>query len=485
MLDHYFKLEKSILDKAYKIQINDNFDTVGYYLNELHVPIVEDDYLYLPKFIHQTQFFNKFVKPLIEKFNFKYALPKLKTYKAQFDESLKIKYEPRDYQKDVIEEFINIYNTKGYINGIMQLVTGFGKTYLALYLSNLLKLKTLIIVDESMLCDQWTERIFEYFPEVEHVGLIKGNKLDVLPTDRYVIAYVQTLNSRLRNKDLKFLKKVASLNFGMIIFDECHKMSASQKYSKISSIFDTKNVIGLSATPYKYGLQRLFLESSIGGVIIEKKHYPYTPTLFILEYRSNLFKYVNDKRKLNTLRYLLNVSRDTIKARPVYNNLILNSKEYFETLKFAIQNLLNLNHKIIIIGNTIEQCDTIYNLVIENFPGYNTVVLHSKSKHDFKDTKDADIVVGTYKKCSHGFDKKDTSAIIFAAPYTGRISITQITGRILREAENKSQPVVVFLHDKDFSNIFNVDQLIKTFNKEYPDCKVYIIDEYKSVTQVK
>ena len=262
---------------------------------------------------------------LISQYNIEVFKPKLKTYKSQFTESLDIKYEPYDYQYGVINDFLNKYKINSYVNGIIQLTTGFGKTYLSLYLANILKLKTLIIVDETFLLNQWMDRIVEYFGiDRDQIGLIRGNNIKVNDDTRFTLAYVQTLNSRLRNNDYEYLKRITELNFGLIIFDECHKVSASEKYSKISSLFDTKNIIGLSATPYKVSLQKIQLESSIGDIIISGSNYAYIPKLFIIEFHSNLYKYVtnpSDKRKI----FLLKRSNDLIKARSIYSSLVTTS----------------------------------------------------------------------------------------------------------------------------------------------------------------
>jgi len=481
---YYFELDKKILNYAFDIIINSNtFDTVGSYLSQLSIDEEDNKNLLLPKFIDKTDFFYNFLYPLISKYNIKFKSPGLKKYTYQFDNELHCRYEPKDYQYEVIDEFMNIYNSNGYINGILQLTTGFGKTFLSLYLANKLRLKTLIIVDETELLNQWKERILEYFPDLREndIGLIRGDKIKVDENTRFTLAYVQTLNSRLRRREIDYLTKLSKQNFGLVIFDECHKVSASEKYSKISSIFDTKNVIGLSATPYKYAIQRIQLEASIGKVIIEKKRYAYEPNLYFVDYRSNLLEKVRKTKYFYTLRY----SNDVIKKRTSYSSAITYSDKFMNTILEVTKSLLQDKHKLIIITATIEACQKIADSIRKLDKNINVCELHSKSKVTRDEIKNADIIVGTYKKCSHGFDKKDISAVIFATPYSGKISIPQIVGRILREYDGKQQPVVVYLNDLDFTDIFNINKVKQVFMGEYPNCRIYKFDENGNLFIIK
>ena len=471
------KRDKELLNKLYNVTVNPHtLDTAAYYLEQMNAKF-DDEYFYLPKFLDRTYFYKNFIVPNVPS---DYIIkPNIKRYQPQFDEELECRYEPKDYQIPVVEEFFNIYNKNNSINGVIQLNTGFGKTFLALYLANKLRLKTLIIVDETTLVEQWTDRIFEYFPDIDHVGLIRGDLIDIDENTRFTLVYVQSLNSRLRRRDFDYLQKISDQNFGLIIFDECHKVSASDKYSKISSLFDTANVIGLSATPYKYALQKLELESSIGDIIISKKRIPYKPALYIYEFNSSLFKYI-DKRK----NYLIQNHNDLTRSRSMYNSSIINSPIYLKKIVEVTDNLLSLKHKIIIIANTIKQCKLIGGALKEKYPDKIIIELHSQSKDDLSQLQNADIIVGTYKKCSHGFDKKDISAVIFASPYTGRVSVPQIIGRILREHESKQNPVVVYLYDLDYPNLFSLKYLKNNFLNEYPDSPIFRIDANLQVHQI-
>ena len=85
----------------------------------------------------------------------------------------------RDYQQNIIETILNIFkiNISSPKGGLIKLSCGGGKTIIAIYLSYILKLKTLIIVHQDFLLDQWIDR-FNSFTNAK-VGTIKQNIIDI------------------------------------------------------------------------------------------------------------------------------------------------------------------------------------------------------------------------------------------------------------------------------------------------------------------
>ena len=453
-----------------KVEKVGSFDPLFYdYVEELKA-FEDENHWYMPKFFDKTNFCQKYFQGKVV------SLPKLKEYKDQFENKLKCRYELKPYQVPVVKKLLNLFEKQNYLNGIVQLSTGFGKTFLSLYLANELKLKTIIVVDTSVLFNQWIERILEYFPELSEndIGKIKGKEYFVPKSAPFTVCFVQTLNAKLRNMDNTFFRKIAKENFGLVIFDEVHKLSASKKYAKISSMFDTKNVIGLSATPYKYGVQKVLLESSVGKVIISKQNFSYKPKILLVRYKSNLKDFVSRQNFWKT-KYMGKLEK--VKAMSMYSSLILDSPKYIRLISSIAKVLNKLNHKTIIIASTIKQCDTL-SKHIENSCSY-----HSKNKN--VNLNEFDVIVGTYKSCSHGFDKKDLSAVVFAVPFSGKVSIPQIVGRILREYEGKKEPVVVYLIDDDFPYLFNVIKAVNVLKQEYGNCNVELLDFTKDFSNIE
>jgi len=460
----YFTISKDIFPivSEHYLTIGNEYQSVAHVLKQLGIE--DNKNIYLPKFLSRTYFFREYLADVLLNNNIEYKKPSLTIYSNQYDDCLECKYKPYSWQEEIIDEIVDKFNKYGAVNGIIHLKTGMGKTFISLFIANLLKLKTLVIVDDNIQLQQWVERIKEYFPSVRYVGIIKSGFMKDVIGARFSVSLVQTLNSKIRNRDFSFLMKLKKMKFGMVIFDECHKLSASEKYSKVSSIFDTPNVIGLSATPYKYAIQKIQLQSSIGDIIVSRSNINYVPKIYFIEFESSI-----PDKKIRALSYI----GDIIKQRTRYISYLTHDSKYIDEIVRITKTLHSLGHKVLVIATTIELCNKIYEGVKNIAP---TVLLHSKSEHEFNDTVKSSIVVGTYKKCSHGFDKKDLSAVIFASPYTGKISIPQIVGRIMRYEEGKPNPVIVYLIDKKFRVTYNINKILSILRNEYNNVEAWYVN---------
>ena len=123
--------------------------------------------------------------------------------------------------------------------GTLSATTAFGKTVVALHILATRQVNTLIIVHRRQLLDQWLERI-EMFLSVskKQVGEIGGGKNK--PTGIIDVAIMQSLTKNHTVDDL-----VA--NYGQVIFDECHHLSAVS-FESVAKACKAKYVLGLSAT---------------------------------------------------------------------------------------------------------------------------------------------------------------------------------------------------------------------------------------------
>ena len=194
------------------------------------------------------------------------------------------KFKPHDYQKDIIDSFIN----KG-ANGLICVPCGYGKTYMALNIAVSLCKKFLIVVDKEFLMNQWKSEI-ENFIIGANVGILQGSVCQVGSTIIYDKDYSLTelkkiakesglkqtgtkdvLISRLQeagistdpqSRTIEYDVTICMIqticrqeypegffnDYGFTIFDECHHLGAAyfcQALRKIQTIY----MLGLSATP--------------------------------------------------------------------------------------------------------------------------------------------------------------------------------------------------------------------------------------------
>ncbi|WP_330389453.1 DEAD/DEAH box helicase [Geosporobacter ferrireducens] len=144
-----------------------------------------------------------------------------------------------------------------YDNGILSGTTAFGKTVVAINLIAERKVNTLIIVDKINLVSQWKKRLMEFLtinetlPDTDagkkrgrkkvksiigQLGAGKDNLSGIID-----IAVMQSLN---RMGEVKDCVK----NYGMVIVDECHHVSAFS-FEKILKSINARYIYGLTATP--------------------------------------------------------------------------------------------------------------------------------------------------------------------------------------------------------------------------------------------
>jgi superfamily II DNA or RNA helicase len=345
----------------------------------------------------------------------------------------------RDYQKPAANTLLEIYNQTGNITGIGKMRPGFGKTVLGVYLASKIKLKTIIIVDNGNLVEQWINSFLNFSSiKEDDIGIVDGKfKCFDKPI---TIAMTQSLISMMKKNISSTINKIDNNRFGFVMYDEVHSTSASEKFSKVSVLFRTMNVFGLSATPFQFGYHEVMMKNTIGEIIYESNDYELIPTYKMIYYNSRL----ESKSK-----YMINRVKDFIKQKAMYNKLILKSKIYLDIIISNTINLYNKGHNVIIICLTEKQLMLISKTLTEY--GMDHRKFYGK-KRDIDKENDR-IIVATYKFVGKGFDMNRLSALILACPLSGRKSLIQVIGRILRRCENKLDPIVIDLLDIDFPNM--------------------------------
>jgi superfamily II DNA or RNA helicase len=138
----------------------------------------------------------------------------------------------RDYQNSAVTETLSA------AGGIISVPTGGGKTVIAMALIKTIGKKSIVFVHTKELLYQWANQV------EETLGITPGLIGDGEWSEGDItIATMQTLDSR-GLEDL-------SDDYGMAIFDECHRTSAAQTMYSIGLDIDVNWRIGLSATPWR------------------------------------------------------------------------------------------------------------------------------------------------------------------------------------------------------------------------------------------
>jgi len=139
--------------------------------------------------------------------------------------------------------------------GVLSATTAFGKTVIASYVIGQRKTNTLILVHTQALMTQWKKSLetflqFDITPPNEKTGRGRRNAwspVGVLGAGKdtiHGIVDVAVMQSLVNGDEVKELVR----NYGMIIVDECHHVSAVN-FEMILKYANAKYVYGLTATP--------------------------------------------------------------------------------------------------------------------------------------------------------------------------------------------------------------------------------------------
>lgn len=164
---------------------------------------------------------------------------------------------PRDkMQEQAIKDVIN--NEWNY--GVLSASPAFGKTYCAIDIMCRLKVKTLIVVDMSLLIEQFLESIHKFTKVHDtRIGIIKAKDRDIENKD-IIIATAQTLS-----KDEKLLKQLSKF-ISFLIIDEV-QIASCDMIQKIVKELVPKYQLGLSGTPYRDDGMDFLITESVGPII--------------------------------------------------------------------------------------------------------------------------------------------------------------------------------------------------------------------------
>ncbi len=438
------------IDKKNTDAFFNEHNNVSKYFEDLCLFESEDKY-FLPRYIHQT-YPSNFLKITSGD-----EIVEFKKTKFKFIGKLREKQEP------LADCVLQIYKTKKTVNGVIKAFPGIGKTVMSIFLAAKIGLKTCIVVDNTNLVEQWIKAILTFTDlEPKDIGLIQQNLFEI--NKPICIAMVQTLQSKIKSNFNAIFKKIDDGKFGLVIYDEVHKSSSAPQFSKSSLLFRTKNIIGLSASPFHYGVHEILMTRTIGEIIYETSDYDLTPKYYFVYYNSLL-----KGKQINSLNYV----RDVNMKRGIYNKIISDSKVYSEIIKNFTQRLLKVNHKIIIICSTQKQVEVVSDKLTKS--QITNRKFYGKQRE--LDRKNDKVLVATYSYAGAGFDFKELSALILACPLSGKKSIIQVVGRILRTCENKKEAFVLDLIDLAAPSFFM--PMVKTKKKlilEEFNCKTLEIE---------
>jgi superfamily II DNA or RNA helicase len=305
--------------------------------------------------------------------------------------------------------------------GTLSSATGSGKTVMALYILAQRRQPALIVVHTKDLAAQWVERIetFLGIPRKE-VGMIGGGKKVV--GQKITVALVQSL--------YKCAEEVAP-QIGFLIVDECHRCP-SRTFTEAVSSFDSKYMLGLSATPWRRDKLSQLIFWHLGDVHheVDKEHLVDTGAVLAAEvtYRETQFRTRHDP--INEYSKMLSeLTTDTDR------NILITSD--------VAQEALNRSGICLVLSDRKAHCENLQTLLrhrnkieAELLTG-DLPVNQRQEVIEKLNAKQVKVVIATGQLVGEGFDCKELTTLFLATPISFSGRVLQYLGRVLRPAPGK------------------------------------------------
>jgi len=352
----------------------------------------------------------------------------------------------RPYQDEIIATYIDSAKKKG--GGIISVGCGRGKTVMALKITELLKVKTLILVHKEFLMNQWVERIKEYLPTAR-IGYIQGKTLDIQRKD-IVLAMIQSLSDPRKDKD--YPTNIFE-TFGLVIADECHHLAARQFVRSLGK-YSFKYTLGLSATPNRAdNLQRVF-KYYLGEIVykdaeiqksaedLQLEHIP-NSTVEVYIYRNNDPKYckeeLNYKKKPNVVIMKSNIAECIKRTQFLLSFLprLISEGRYILLLSCRREHIFQMEKMI--NDMAIPECSV-------------GLYLGGMKQEDLDNSATKRVIIATFNMAEEAFDCKSLNTLIYMTPHN---NIEQAVGRILREEKKKRKMIPLIIDLQDTFSSFN------------------------------
>jgi superfamily II DNA or RNA helicase len=305
--------------------------------------------------------------------------------------------------------------------GTLSSATGSGKTVMALYILARRKQPALIVVHTKDLAAQWIERIETFLGiSPDEVGMIGGGKKVV--GQKITVALVQSL--------YKCAEEVAP-QIGFLIVDECHRCP-SRTFTEAVSSFDSKYMLGLSATPWRRDKLSKLIFWHLGDVHheVDKEHLVETGAVLAAEvtYRQTQFRTRHDP--VNEYSKMLSeLTTDTDR------NILITSD--------VAQEALNSSGVCLVLSDRKAHCENLQSLLLyrnkvesELLTG-DLPVSQRQAVIEKLNAKQVKVVIATGQLIGEGFDCKELTTLFLATPISFSGRVLQYLGRVLRPAPGK------------------------------------------------
>lgn len=330
-----------------------------------------------------------------------------------------------------------------YDNGVLAATTAFGKTIVAAKLIAMRKVNTLVLVHRQQLSLQWMMKLSEFLDIKEELPVLEAKQCrkksrslvgqigagkDSL-NGIIDVAVMQSLNSRGEVKE-------CIQNYGMVIVDECHHVSAFS-FEQILKSVNAKYVYGLTATPTRKDGHHPIIFMHCGPI----------------RYRVDAKKQAEERPfehyvipRFTGLRVSLDKDEKELSIHEIYAEIVSNEVRNQLIVDDVINSYKNGRNSIVLTERTAH-VELLAKKISDRIP--NVVALTGGMGS--KETKEtlAKItetppdkpltLIATGKYIGEGFDEPRLDTLFLAMPISWKGTLQQYAGRLHRLYQNKNE----------------------------------------------
>ena len=328
-------------------------------------------------------------------------------------------------------------------NGVLAGTTAFGKTVTAIGLIAKLQVNTLILVHTKALLDQWKKGLeefldIEYNPEDYPV---KRGRRKVFSPIGCLHSTANTLHGII---DIALMQSCVSegevkpfvRDYGMVIADECHHVSAVN-FESILKFCNARYVYGLTATPIRKDGHQPIIFMQCGPIrytVDAKAQMAKQDFRRLLVPRFTAFRLLTkDEQKPHQI--VKQLSEDEVRNRLIVNDVL----EAVENGRSPIVLTSLTAHIHTLAGLLAEKCKNVITLIGSDSAKEKRMKLEQLANVSPTDSL---VIVATGKYVGEGFNLPRLDTLFVALPVSWKGIVQQYAGRLHRDYEGKSEVLI-------------------------------------------
>ena len=420
-----------------------------------------DDYLALPRGCEEA------LCDLLDKYQTEYKFVDKTNYGMKI--SVEFNGELRDEQMPAAEAMLQ-HNI-----GVLSATTAFGKTVIASYLIGERKTNTLILVHTQSLMTQWQKALSQFLkfniktPEKAKGRRKQNSPIGVIGAGKNTlngVVDIAVMQSLIAGDEIKTLVR----DYGMIIVDECHHVSAVN-FEKVLKFANAKFVYGLTATPKRQDGHQPIIFMQCGPIRYkvdakaqaEKRNFEhYLIPRFTAFRSSSLDKSVTELYK--------ELAENQFRNQYITSDILetLNNKRTPIVLTERREHVLTLEEML------SSQCKNVVTLVGTPSQKKRREALE---KLQANSTEEQMVIIATGKYVGEGFDFPRLDTLFLALPISWEGKVAQYAGRLHRDYPGKKDvqiydyvdiqvPILERMYQKRLKGYASIGYKTRTEGKE-------------------